>query len=54
MTEDDVIKLVRAHMESNGYRFERSESATEIVEQVVRPDGSVAVTAKKFKEPVQN
>jgi excisionase family DNA binding protein len=32
-----------------GYRFERSETETEIIEQMIRPDGSVAVTSARPK-----
>jgi excisionase family DNA binding protein len=46
---DLSLVALKAMAQAIGYSFERSETDTEIIEQMIRPDGSVAVTAARPK-----
>lgn len=45
----DELESLKAISARLGYRFERVETETEIIERMIRTDGSVAVTATKRK-----
>lgn len=45
----NVLESLKAISARLGYRFERVETETEIVERMIRADGTVAVTATKRK-----
>lgn len=45
-TNLDILKQIAI---SKGYRIEREETETHIIEKLIRPDGTVAVTAKRPK-----
>ena len=49
MTLDEI----KVFAEKLGYTIKRTETDTEIIEEVIRPDKTVAVTAKKYKPFVQ-
>jgi len=46
---NDQIAALREIAQHMGYTFERTESAGTITERMIRPDGSVAITATKKK-----
>ncbi len=46
--ERDVIRQLTEHMKTIGYRFEESETAV----RVIRPDGTLAVHARKAVQNV--
>jgi excisionase family DNA binding protein len=46
---DLSLVALKAMAQAIGYSYERSETETEIIEQMIRPDGSVAVTAARPK-----
>ena len=50
---DPVLLLrVKAEAERRGYWFEETEEDGQLVVRMFRPDGSVAVTARRPKPPV--
>jgi len=46
---DVPLIALKAMANAVGYTFEQSETETEIIEQMIRPDGSVAVTSARPK-----
>jgi len=45
MMSPELWAKIKAAAEQQGYRFEFEESATHIVQRMIRPDGTVAVQA---------
>jgi hypothetical protein len=41
------LSVLKALAQAMGYRFEQIDTDTEIIERMIRPDGSVAVTATR-------
>lgn len=46
-----LLASIRAVGVQLGYRYETTEEGGDIVERVYRPDGSLAITARKRKPP---
>ena len=49
MIPHEITAIVKAEAQRRGYRFRRYETDTEIIEQMIRPDGTVAITATMKK-----
>lgn len=52
MTPAELLAFLKGAAKARGYRIDREETATEIIERLIRPDGTLAMIARKPKEEV--